>query len=239
LLRLFVLSLMAVMLTGCAALDLKRPVAELDRVRIQRVAAVSFLGETFHGVSIGTTVFQNKRFSATVPEWKVDAFASERVAKLVQNAKLEASVLDRAGLPGQRPLEDKEGRIWDSAKRQGFDTLVVLYPAINREAFPFFEPALGFYERTSMLRAETRCVYAAFIVNVYDVATRKSIGWEWGGGGPCAPGSDNDIPYMTAFQDYSLDQRSVLRDRLLTRIDRAIAYALDKLALVPLSSMPR
>ena len=42
-----------------------------DALQLKHVAVVSVLGDTLHAREIGLTVFQNKSFDASVPDWRL------------------------------------------------------------------------------------------------------------------------------------------------------------------------
>ena len=41
--------------------------------QIKRLAVVSATGDTVHGKTVGLTIFQNKSFDASLPDWHIDA----------------------------------------------------------------------------------------------------------------------------------------------------------------------
>jgi hypothetical protein len=222
---------LAVAVSGCASLNLKRPVADEDLSKIRRVGVVSILGNTFSGISIGTTVFNNSSFSAPVPDWNVDGHAASTALDLLRkNARFESALVDRGSLSAAELGADGAKRLWEAAEKQGFDKVVIVRPGVSDNHLSF-RPGFGLYER-SMLGLSRRCVYAGYVVDVYDVATRKPIAWEWGGGMPCAVGSDDKIVFKPKFDDYSADERSTLRQRLEARLSESLRYSLEKLSLI-------
>lgn len=230
--RTIVISLLAITISGCAALNLKRPVAEEDIGKTKRIGVVSILGETFYGVSIGMTVFNNTYFSASVPEWHLDAFAASAATDLLRsNTRFESREMDRTGLSIDQVRPNDSKPMWEAAEKQGFDTLVILRPGVS-DNHTFFKPGFGLFER-SMFGSAKRCVYAAYIVDIYDVSKRKPIAWEWGGGMPCQLGSDNQFTFKGSFNDYSSEEKQAMRRRLEARMSESLRYSLEKLLLVP------
>lgn len=228
--RLF-LFLSVLVLTGCAALDLKRPVSEEDASSMHKVGVVSALGDTFNGISIGTTVFANAHFSAQVPEWNIDDFASSTALAILQeNGKFQSALLLHPNFRAQQLSADKARLVWELAQEQGFDTLVVLWPSVSTN-FPFFIPGYGYFER-SFLGLENRCLYAGYIVETYNVAARKRTAWEWGGEMPCQFGSEMNIPYLEKFDDYSDSDKQLMRKAIEARIAQTLRYAMAKMSLV-------
>lgn len=225
----------ALSLAGCGAMNLKRSVADEDLKKTRRVGVVSALGDTFNGVYVGTTVFTNKTFTAAVPEWSVDKYAvGEAIALLRGNGRFESAELDRTGLSSDQLRADGGKRLWEAAEKQGFDKLVLVRPGVS-DNFPFFTPGVGFYER-SMFGLVQRCVYAAYVVDVYDVATRKPVAWEWGGGAPCAFGGDKQLVFKAKFDDYSAEEKQQIRQRLEAWIATSMKYSLETLTLAPVTT---
>jgi hypothetical protein len=219
-------------LSGCAALDLKRPINDDDKAKLKKVGVISLLGDTFHGSSVGTTVFNNTYFTAQVPEWDVDGFAATHaLAILRENDRFQSDLISHPNLRAEQLSANKSQLVWELAERQGFDTVVSIWPSVS-ENYPWFQPGYGFLER-SFLGMSKRCEYAGYVVEAYNVASRKRIAWEWGGDMPCRMGSEQQLPFKEKFEDYSDDDKRVMRGGLEDRIAETLRYALGKLALVP------
>lgn len=228
----------ALALSACTTLNIKRPVSEDDLKSIKRLGVVSLLGDSFQGVSVGTTVFNNQSFSSPVPDWQVDAHASTTALDLLKtNTRLSTALLDRTRLSPEQAQAEGGKLLWQAAEQQGFDRLVVIRPGVS-DNNPFFRPSFGLFER-SLLGSGRRCVYAAFVVDVYDVASRKPIAWEWGGGMPCELGKDSDLPFKAPFAAYTDAERADIRRRLQVRLSEALGYSLRKLSLVPTNTPAR
>ena len=229
----------AAALAGCSVLDLKRPVQPDDLPNVKRVAVVSRLGTTFHGVSIGTTAFNNSYFEARVPDWKVDEFAAAATVSLLrENPRLEAAELNVSPPWPEEPdgprffaSAETPDTVWQAATRGGFGTLIILKRGVS-ENNPHFRPGYGLYEH-SFLGLGHECVYAGYIVRVYDVASRKSIGWEWGGGSPCGPREvGTPPPFRKSFDAYSSEEQALLQRLLRERITASLRYSLEMLHLL-------
>ncbi len=227
--RLISLLSCAALLCGCAALDLKRPVPAEELARTRHIGVVSTFDDVFRARSLGLTVFNNDSFEAPVPDWQVAQFATARTVELIKRGgRFDATPLDlggasAAGMTGPEGLK----QLLDAARRQGDDTLLVILPGVS-ENYAMFPRGYGLFQRFS-----SRCVYAGYVVNAFNVASGKSIGWEWGGEMPCATGSGGDIPFKKQFADYTPEERQLIRTRLEARIGDTLGYALDKLALAP------
>jgi hypothetical protein len=219
---------------GCSTTpDLKRPVATENIARIKRVGVTSFLGDTVYGISLGTTSFNYAEFSAPVPDWKIDETAiSQALAILRRGGRFQAAALDRTSYDTEGLLADGAKLLWEQAASQGFDTLVVVLPAVS-ESFRVFKPGYGIFER-AFLSISHRCLYAAYEVDVYDVAARKRIAWQWGGdeGTPCLADSEQRLPFKARFDDYSVAEKRAMREGIEARIAETLAKALNKLELV-------
>ena len=228
--RLTAAALIVAMLTACSVM--KRPVAEEDLVKTKRVGVVSILGDTFHGISIGTMVFNNAYFQAPVADWNVDKYATTTALGLLRSTtQFESVEMDRGQLSLEKIQADKGQQLWAAAEKQGFDKVVIIRPGVSSN-FPHFRPGFGLMER-SLLGAGRRCMYAAYVVDVYEVASRKEVAWEWGGYEPCRIGGDNEIAFKAKFDDYSPAEQQAMRKKLEMRIAETLRYSLTKLALVP------
>jgi hypothetical protein len=227
--RLLIIAVLTAFLAGCAG-----TVSKEELARINRAGVVSMLGSTFHGISIGTTVFNNEYFSSEVPEWQVDDITVENALSMLRASnRFKSAAFDRSrvNLAGFK-FRAEEKALWDEVRRQGFDTLIVLEPQRSDNA-PFFRPGYGLFER-SIFRQGSRCVYAAYVVRVYEVPSGSLIGAKWGGGDsePCQIGSDNDFPFRTSFDAYTEEEIRALRERVLARISYTLHVSLKELALL-------
>ncbi|BAL94782.1 hypothetical protein [Rubrivivax gelatinosus] len=222
------------LLSGCAVLGAKRGVSEEDLSQTRRIGVVSLLGDRLYGVRIGTTVFQNDSFVAQVPEWKVDAYATDRaVALLKDRSSFEAAPLDRGELVADRMPVDGWQQLKTAGARQGFDRLVIVRPGTaSTQDRGFFTPGYGLIER-SFFGLVRRCVYAAYIVDVMDVKTGEEIAWQWGSDFPCEYGKAPQLPILASFDQYSDVQRESVRVGLMQWIDKSMADALGALKLIP------
>ena len=233
-LRLYILLSVLLTLAGCDALNIKRSVAEDDVRLTKHIGVVSMLGDTFYGVSIGMTAFNNEYFSAPVPDWKINEYATIKALEALKlNNKFQADALDISGLDSNQINLKNDSLLWDRAKLQGFEKLVVIHAGVS-DNMRFFKPGYGFYQRSLLFRNPSRCVYAGYAITVFDVSTRRSVGWEWGGGQmPCQFNSSNDIVFKNEFSEYSEDEKLIFRKRLEARISESIPATLEELSLIP------
>lgn len=239
-LRVLSLALISLSLTGCA-LALKGSLADKDLAKTRHVGVVSSLGDTFEGATIGWTIFNNDFFSESVADWQIDQYASgAATVYLKTNPRFETSLFSldssaRAKLAELRPTDDHP--IWQVAQQQGFDTLVAIRPA-QRETMGFPVSGYGYFERSRTPMAPLRCVYASFKIDVYDVATRQLIAWEWGGAAPCRLVTSYEVPFRKPMKEYSPSEIQSLRDNLQNQMNSGMREALTKLALVPPAAPP-
>jgi hypothetical protein len=227
-------------IAGCSTLDLQRPVARDDIAHIKKIGVASFLGDTVYGISMGTTAYNNEEFSAAVPDWKVDATAVSYALTILRgDGRFEAAPFDRSSYTGAQLGADNGKLFWDLVTAQGFDTLVILWPEVP-DNFRVFKPGYGLFER-SFLGLSNRCLYAAYRVEVDNVASRKVIAWEWGGdqGVPCLAGSENRLDFKAKFDDYSDAEKQAIREGIEARISETLGKALTTLGLASPAKVTR
>lgn len=229
--RLITLILVIGLLSGCETFNLKRSVPDEVVASTKRVGVASFLGSTFDGVLVGITVFGNENFSASVPDWRVDEKAVQKsILLLKSNPRFDTAAVDLGNFTVAQ-VRAKPQILWDAARSQGFDHLIIVHPGIS-DNYPSFKPGYGFYERRipGIFRS---CVYVASIVEFYDVAAQKIIGWEWGGSYPCNLSKNDDIRFKSKFEEFSAADQEKLKERTDARLAESLQYALTKLSLMP------
>lgn len=224
--------LILAVLSGCAALNLKRPVSEQDIGGVKKVGVLSALGSDMHGVHVGTTVFTNWRYRADVATWKIDDVAAQHAVSLLSARKGIAA----GRIVPPRTTEDlytsrtstqiKKDEVFSIAAAQGFDTLVLL----RRERYdnaPFYEPGYGIFYRSTF--GSTRpCVYAMYLMEVYDIKRKASLGWERAATCPSAPG---EIALKKTFEEFSSSERERVRALLEAEIKRTVEDTLKRVGL--------
>jgi hypothetical protein len=183
----------------------------------KKVAVVSLLGDQFHGIRVGTTVFGNLEYEADVSEWNIDQFAEQLLASHFRDAhslavvplNLDATERKRFARSESAFMGYDYDRIFELARAQGFDVLALVKPVKYQNA-PFFKPGYGFYEKTFM-GSERRCVYTLFIVDFRSVASQAEMGWEWGK--PCQ-GGERELQWREKFGDFTESEKVLLRQRV-------------------------
>lgn len=223
-------------LVGCAATGIKRPVSDQDLAKVKKVAVVSLLGNSFNGIHIGFTVFNNSRYTADVTDWKVDGMVSEQALSMLTTTKrfsvsslelgsdVAAFYTDRK--PDSTAVNYK--KLLALAAAGNHDTVVLVRRAQYDNA-PFHVGGYGLFDRSGLYVG--RCVYSLFVVEVIDVATEAQLAWEWGY--PCLHGDEDVIPWKVNFDQYSLEEKRLIRARLEQGIRNSLSRALHKLRLIP------
>ena len=232
-----ILAALTIALSGCSALNIKRGVSDEDLANTKRVGVVSLLGNQFQAVSIGTTVFTNNSFSFPVPDWNIDKTALEEALTLLRrNARFKSDSVATGGLSIDQLNANEGKQLWEAAERQKFDRLVILRPGVSSND-PFFKPSYGYFER-SFFGSHFRCIYAAYIVDVYDVPTRRPIAWEWGGQRPCERRHEGSLEFKGAFDKYSNEEKAAFKKGIEDRLRESLVYALQELSLIPRKPVP-
>lgn len=219
----------AMVLSGCSALNVRSALDTDDLSRIHKVGVASALGDTFHGVSLGTTIYTNESFHALVGDWQMDAYAASRTASLLEeNKRVKAEVLAASG----ETADAQRKAALAEAEQKGLDAVLLLHPGVS-DVYKGMVPGYGFFERSTLGVLASRCVYAAYQVEVVDVKSHKTLAWQWGGVSPCDAGADNDLPYKKAFGDYTAEEKQALHQRLDAVVVKGVRYSLQQLDLLP------
>lgn len=230
----------ATVLAACATSPGPRAVESASLSSVKRVAVVSALGDEFNGVKVGLTVFGNEYFNAKVADWAVDAYV-ERKAEELLSSHVDAKSLTPLIGPGDRAGSPETKGLWfQAARSRGYDTLFLI-SAQKSENYPFHRPPYGFHDRKLGSIPELpgikgvglggRCVYAMYIVQLFDVKTEKELAWQWGGTEPCQKDADNDLFFQSRFDHYNESQRAEFRNRLFRQIDRSLDEVVKKFGI--------
>jgi len=215
------------LLSACSTM--RRPVSQEDVSKINKIGVASTLGSTLHGISIGTTVFNNSSFNAPVPEWQIDKYmVTHAIKDLTRGTRYKSVVALNLDVNANDMWDNNGKSLWDAARAQGLDTVVIFQRGVS-DNFPFFIPGYGLFER-SFLGTGHRCVYAAYVATVYNVTTHDQMAWQWGGEMPCE--KHIDLSMKANFNDYSASEKSLIHQQLEIRLDETLLYSLRKLALI-------
>jgi hypothetical protein len=187
---------MIYLLSGCSVIDIRRSIEGSAQAKIKSVGITSTLGNSFHGVLIGTTIFNNKDYIVDVSDWKIDDKAVE----------IAVSLLGRGGRRTAKPMATKFmphdfKAMIEAGRQMGVDAVVVISPS-RYDNQPHFAAGYGIHRR-SIMGMSTDCIYSLFIVEVFDVASEKKLGWQWGfppwQGIPCF-GKDKNLAWKDDFE---------------------------------------
>jgi hypothetical protein len=183
----------------------------------KNVGVVSLLGDQFHGVYVGFTVFGNTNFEADVADWAIDRYAEELLAAhLREKHSVNATPLAVDAAARRRYFESPPSllkgpdldAIYAAAKEQGFDTIAFVLGGSNGNN-RFHKPGYGFYAR-SALGGTPRCVYTAFIVTINSVETRNQSDQA----APICAFGERELEWKDKFEDYSAQEQALMRRKV-------------------------
>lgn len=231
--RNFILILGVLSLSGCSTLG-RVPNDRLEKIK--SIGVVSLLGNTFHGIYVGGTVFENKKYIAQVDDWKIDHYVSDfMLAELRATRKYQVGVVNLGTasaedfyLEQRRDLVDIK-KLSDKASKQNYDTIVLVSRA-HHDSFPFHDDGYGFFKHCGLFNIVCRAyVYSLFTVEVVDVKSKTEIAFAWG-----YPVSDKEeeTAWKKSFNSFSVEEREVLRKDIQEQIAVNVVKALQKLNLL-------
>jgi hypothetical protein len=190
-------------------------VSDNEAEGIDRMAVVSVLGDTFHGIFVGTTAFGNSEFDAEVSHWGIDALVTDHVlAAMTERGQFPAEPLDlgdvsRASLyagPDDAYLpREAVSRLMELARKQGVDALLIVQRSRSDNS-PFHKPGYGLYKKTTFGLVR-QCAYALFDVGVYRTGDGARIAFRYAV--PCETGRDT-TPVKASFEQYSAEEQADL-----------------------------
>ena len=229
--KLIVLITSLSILSACAALDIRRSVPESASTGIQKVGVISILGDKFNLTHIGTTIFNNQSSTLDVSNWKIDDTAIHYAVK-----HLESTGQYSPTSLGSN-FSDADS-MFAAAQKMGLDTLITIVPSGYDNA-PHYAPGYGLHRRT-FFGITKECVYALFVIQVFDVSTRKKHGWQWGfnswNGVPCY-GDEFGTPraisseWKEDISQFSEGELTLLRENLIAYLEENVPLALRNLKL--------
>lgn len=217
-----------VLLCSCAV---RTPLTDAEVKAIRKVGVASVLGNTFHGVDIGTTVFNNGSFNADVSAWQIDDFAStELIRRLSGKGTFEVqrvTVADESAVADD-PKKQVDA-LFQAAEKAGIDILVIIEPW-HLENYPLLTAGYGLHQR-SFFGSARRCVYASIILTVRRVKTREIVASAGGGGNFPCDFSNTDLPYKTTWNDYFDGEKKKAQRQTKAVIASGIEFAAPRLNL--------
>jgi hypothetical protein len=220
----------AAFLSGCATLSVNPSIKEEHFSSIERIGVVSFLDDTFHGIHIGTTIFNNKEYTQEIPEWKIgDKLVDFSVSHLSESTNYDVSGIDLTSEQRTSMLENGDSRnvkyneVLSLCKEKGIDT-VVIFRGVRYDNTPFHKTPYGFFQRKA-IGVNYRNIYSLFVMEVYDVQLGKEIGWHWGYPNGAA---ETSIEWKPQFSEFSDDEKEIIKDRLIRHVEESARTALTK-----------
>ena len=226
--------LAALALTGCATLDTKRSVPQSAANSAESIGVVSTLGDEFNATWIGITIFNNKEHQFKVPDWGVDELAIEKAIQY-----LNSRTTYRADSLGSDYSSDGIDRMMDDARAAGHDKLIAITPG-GYPNQPNYAEGYGLHRRTTIF-GRTDCIYSLFVVQAYDVSTKKKLGWQWsfpggafstvgcyGDGNLGTPWSDQ-TEWRESLDGYSESERALLRVNVSASVAESVPRAIKEL----------
>lgn len=228
-----ILAVTLMLLAGCV--DTR--IADQAREHLGRTGVVSLLGNSFHAIHIGTTLFNNDAYDADVSSWNVDQDAAEHVRAELATDGIETDTLSLEPVARERFRRDDKGEFnrRDSsveanyeelcrlASRQGYDTLIVIVGSGANEYGPPLKPGYGVFVR-SFLGMSRGFTYAQFMIRVIDVKNEKQLAREISQ--PTDAVMSKAIPWKTNLDEYSPERRAAFKsgveDHMRHEIDRML-----------------
>lgn len=237
----FFLATTALLLAGCDTLAINPAIKEEHTNKVEKIAIVNLLSDTFNGIHIGTTVFNNKYYEEEIADWKIREVMNDKTKSFIeastsyQAQPIELSEEQRLALLEKgnhhRP---KMQSVFELCKAQGFDT-VIIYRGVRYENEPFHRSPYGYFSR-KVFKFTDKSVYSLFILDMYDVATEKNIAWHWGyPNGPEPYG----VEWKENYSEFTEAETLILKQTLINQVTASIATALGKILKNTQSDQPR
>ena len=199
------------------------------------MAVVASLGQNFRALFPGITVFGNRGFDQPVPDWGMDAEASQDVISAIQqHSQLAAETLITAKLNWPMLTDSLDrGRLTAKvtalllaqARAQGADTLLIVMPAqnVHSNARPGF--GLAGMKLFGQLH---ECIVASIGIFVLRVSDGHWIGQQIPD--PCVMKS-TQFQLKNSWGEYSNEEQSTLHRALKEGVALQIDEMLDSLRL--------
>jgi hypothetical protein len=200
----------------------------------KRVGVVSLLGESFHGIGMGLTRFGNVDYSPQVSDWRIDSDAASFLLSALSSRGCSASLLDIE----PKRAEDffLKGHADDPnlvelrrmAADRGFDTVLVVVGAPDAHVSTI-QPGYGLFEQGAF-GIHNVYPYAMFRVTVLDVSTGKEFASKYA---YATGGRDKAIPWKTNLDEYSEDERSLIKKAIEEHVHGEMTRILDAMKILP------
>lgn len=219
-----------------SACHMPGPIKKGHTLREKKIAVVADMGNSFRNNVVGTTVFNNEFSNSDVTDWKINTLTANYVLERLQGKALSGAVVETNFFPA---IQDEASSVIDALpqsvlkkiKPMGFDHLILIRPSESYEA-PFFKSGYGQYTR-HFFNLSMTCIYALYVVEVYDVHSEKLMAWEWvsNHSRPCEPSPEETYDMKEKLEQYSDREKVFIRDRTKKHMINTLDRTIDKLEL--------
>jgi hypothetical protein len=206
-------------LSGCVGIGLRGGVGGDDLKNIKRVAVFANLPST---MMLGA---EYPTFD--VAEWKVNQYVQYFiVTQLEKNPQYDVGTLANAPALENSINKDALISLKEEARREGFDTLVILNPSKYDNALSL-RPGYGIARASRW--SHHWFVYMLAIVSVYDTSKPTAIGWQWTfdpiNGKPNIMSSE-ELPWREDPKTFTAKEFRQIQSILKRHIEAQITYSL-------------
>jgi hypothetical protein len=184
--------------------------------QIKGLAVVSEMGDTVHGRTVGLTIFQNKSFEASLPDWHIDAtITKDIVEQIVAGGKIGGEAI--AWVPSVKT----ESEIVREAGAQGFDAVLVVIPEENVHDRSLGSGVTLLHRKLPGLDKVHLCIVG--MVRVFRVSDGKRIGASVIE--PCSY-ARNTLVWHDTWEAFSVEEKqaalAALQEQSLERTRKAL-----------------
>ncbi len=209
----------ACLVAGCA---LPGRLAEEDVQAGKTVAVVSVLGDTFHGIRLGFTIFGNETYDVSVPDWNVDGATEQSMKSFLERDGRRKAILLEEDKGLSKRIKDRWGmlgfdftEVLTMAKEKGAEVVIIVVPVRN-DNVRFLKEGFGFLDGL---------IYVAAIFDVFSTQTGKKVGWVWS----FPQTGRTDFEWRNGFDKYSASEIEILRELTINNIQQTVNRALGDL----------
>jgi hypothetical protein len=232
---LIALAITSALIQGCA---MRGPISPEYQIQNKKMAVVSELGNNFQHVIVGTTVFTNNITKSDVRDWRVNhTTAAYLISKLGERGthadEVESDFFTSLDDGSPYTIGTVRDKVISKVKAMGYQSLLIVRPT-TADNYPFFRPGYGLHTRY-FFGTPKSCIYAMYILELYDLEKDKTIGWDWVNAmnGPCILNSANDLPVKESFNEFSDKEKTEIRQRLESWIKTSLDTTLKSMQITP------
>lgn len=212
--------------------------SEKDLSGLQHTAVVSAMGDTYHMVQAGFTIFQNKVYDYDVGHWRLDDYARDEVLRLMASGgRLKVASLDTTNLPpsalrdspsDMQVSKDGRQRMIAEARRQGFDSVLLIEPSDWSTTFHAMQAGYGFY-RHNVMNVGQAAAYASIAIELYRLDSGKIV--EQRSHQPTIAGH-SPIEPKPGFNDYLPEDQATMMREVKAKISESLHGSLVGMKLL-------